>query len=513
MKTWRLICTLLACLLAASLGAAQSLTLVYWHDFKTVPGGEWSKRYVNTTPNGQRTFLGQFGAEEVTLELDELEEHSIVKVTFELFIINTWEGSVGFNSGPDIWDLNVFTPSDCCELENLIHTTFANCDCDYQAFPANHPDARYRGLTAADEVNTLGYPEDSVYYLTFTFFHTAPNLAFRFSATPHLQALDDESWGIDNIYVEMDYLAPHSCTAQRELPAQYGAGYPVPVTITVEPDDHVDVVESLIVEETPPADWPVTDITNGGVFDSTTGIIKWGPFMDAEARVLSYTTTPPSWVYRTFAFDGFVSINGESEMVCGDAEIGPGSYHPADTDEDWRMEADEVTAYGAAWAKGEGWPSEPSPIPASYVTNAGLLWYTGEAYLFDGSQEPPWVAGGTKSAGTAVAGVSTMAGGGLLVSLAVTPDAGTHLFAVEDMPPAGWTVSSISDGGQYDANNAMVKWGLFTGDSTRTLSYVLTPALGAGEMRTFAGSASFDGSTVAVRGVRVFPGRDPVTPI
>ncbi len=63
--------------------------------------------------------------------------------------------------------------------------------------------------------------------------------------------------------------------------------------------------------------------------------------------------------------------------------------HPADTNDDWRMEIGEVTAYGAAWKTGATWPVPPNPIPIDYVTNAGFLWINGEIYHFDATQNPP----------------------------------------------------------------------------------------------------------------------------
>jgi hypothetical protein len=47
------------------------------------------------------------------------------------------------------------------------------------------------------------------------------------------------------------------------------------------------------------------------------------------------------------------------------------------------MVVSEMTAYGAAWKKGQGWPVGPSPIPISYVTRSGYLWRMGEAYHYD----------------------------------------------------------------------------------------------------------------------------------
>ena len=45
----------------------------------------------------------------------------------------------------------------------------------------------------------------------------------------------------------------------------------------------------------------------------------------------------------------------------------------------------EVTAYGAAWRRGEVWPVGPAPIPINHVTRAAFLWRSGECYRRDAS--------------------------------------------------------------------------------------------------------------------------------
>jgi hypothetical protein len=47
-----------------------------------------------------------------------------------------------------------------------------------------------------------------------------------------------------------------------------------------------------------------------------------------------------------------------------------------------------MTAYGAAWKKGQGWTEGPAPIPIGYVTRAGYLWRSGEVYHYDPTADP-----------------------------------------------------------------------------------------------------------------------------
>jgi hypothetical protein len=490
----------------ATVTPAQSLDTVYSNDFSSSVGSEWSHPDRSTTPVGLRTFLGHFSNEEVVLYLDDLAEHCTVTVSFELFVINSWEGSIGTYSGPDIFDVNATTPSDCCEGVNLLHTTFANCACRYQAYPHTYPDVHHAGLTGADEVNTLGYEDDSVYYLSFTFYHSGEDLRLSFSGSPDLQGWQDESWGIDNIVVQMDTSGTHCCRAVRTLPEGFGAGYSFPVSIAVQPNPRAD---SYVVEEKTPMGWAITAINEGGSFDLGTRTIKWGPFFGEESRTLSYEATPPSYQVGNGFFKGTMTVDGDSELVCGDNVLASGAYHPADTDTDWDIEAEEYTAYAAAWRNGDTWDTGPVPIPSDFVANAGMIWKSGESYHYDASASPPWVGGASEEetlAGGQIEGAfadsSYRAGRNLEVSLEVMPHVGTRAFVVQDAPPAGWIVAEISDGGVWDELTGMVKWGPFADDEKRTLTYEVMPPLGSSGEATFLGNASFNGTKALVLGAR-----------
>jgi hypothetical protein len=503
MRISRLLTFLVIAALAVPVASAQSMVTVYAHDFESAVGPEWSKYLRSTTPVGSRTFLGEFTGEPVWLELHDLPDHCRVTVSFELFIINSWEGSLGWNAGPDVWDLNVSSgPPSQCPLENLLHTSFANCECDYQAYPSAFPGVYNPGLTDADEVNTLGYDVDSVYYLTFSFFHDAEDLYFEFQASPDLQGINDESWGIDNITVQMDTDQRYCCRTVRGLPAGYGAGTELPVYIGVSPDPRS---QAWVVEEMPPTGWTINYINEGGLFEAATGKIKWGPFFDDQNRLLAYAIQPPSDASGDHEFSGIASFDGESEPICGETVLAPGGYHPADLDHDWMLEADELTAYAAAWFEGDPWTNDFHPITAELVTNAGFIWRSGESYAFDATVTPPWspTGGGVAVGGTAVGELRRGVGRDLQVAIHTAPGAGIHAWAVEDRVPAGWQVTEVSHGGRVDPETNQVRWGPFFDDQPRSLTYTAAPADGQPFDRvSFAGIASYDGQAVTVKGVR-----------
>jgi hypothetical protein len=88
----------------------------------------------------------------------------------------------------------------------------------------------------------------------------------------------------------------------------------------------------------------------------------------------------------------------------------------------------------------------------------------------------------------------------------VTIDAPTTASAValEVVVPAGWTVTTISDGGLWDEAHRKVKWGPFFESLSRTVTFEVSPigpprGVKTGRLRGFeplsriSGTVSFDG--------------------
>lgn len=211
---------LTGCGLLASLnpfGSSPPQT-VYTTDFEQGAGPEWTSQQTDTTPIGARTFLGQFSNDTISLNLKDLPPHQQVTVSFDLFIIRSWEGNAtldqfGRAAGPDLWELSVEDQSP------LLKTTFSNVDflegLNRQAYPDSWPGGQdHPARTGAKENNSLGFTTkfqepyvttrtmDAVYGLSFTFAHSGDDLMLNFSAFG-LQAITDESWGLDNIRVRV----------------------------------------------------------------------------------------------------------------------------------------------------------------------------------------------------------------------------------------------------------------------------------------------------------------------
>lgn len=190
--------------------------------------------------------------------------------------------------------------------------------------------------------------------------------------------------------------------------------------------------------------------------------------------------------------------------------------HPADHQPaDWTLSMSEVTAYGAAWRRGDSWLLPPNPIPIDYVTRAAFLWRGGECYRFDDRANPPlcWVScGGSRGLSPAAAPAGPVAqrllpvvflpGEPLTVAIDIQPSEGTGAYAVEDAIPPGWAITAISNDGEYDGASGRVKWGPFFDSLPRTLSYQVTPPRTTSDPASFTGVSSFDGVSVPIAGQR-----------
>ncbi|MFZ2630165.1 MAG: BACON domain-containing carbohydrate-binding protein, partial [Desulfosalsimonadaceae bacterium] len=89
----------------------------------------------------------------------------------------------------------------------------------------------------------------------------------------------------------------------------------------------------------------------------------------------------------------------------------------------------------------------------------------------------------------------------MTVTISANPSSGISNYAVEDMPPAGWTVSNWSTGGVYDTAHHKVKFGAFFDSNSRTFTYDITPPAGASGVQTFNGTGSIDGTNYPIVGV------------
>jgi hypothetical protein len=135
----------------------------------------------------------------VSLSLRNLPEHTALKISFDLYILKSWDG-VSPAYGPDRWSLAV------ANGPVLFDATFSNnpkvkAEGSYQGYP--HPESLPR--SGAASTNTLGFDTffgDSIYHFDVTFAHSDRSLTLNFSSSLFEgEGMDDESWGVDNVRI------------------------------------------------------------------------------------------------------------------------------------------------------------------------------------------------------------------------------------------------------------------------------------------------------------------------
>lgn len=181
-------------------GPEQPGTLVYFTDFESGAGSEWLPNITTVTPIGNRRFLGEFENATATLNLSGLPAHEEIIITFDLFILKSWDG----NPYTDFWSLAV-------DGQEIFKTTFDTQEflsVHRQSYPDPYPVGDYTPRTGAKENNTLGYafegtPLDSVYGISMTVPHSASSLAIDFTGSELERGIIDESWGLDNMEIRV----------------------------------------------------------------------------------------------------------------------------------------------------------------------------------------------------------------------------------------------------------------------------------------------------------------------
>ncbi len=173
------------------------------------------------SPNSAQRFLGEFGGpaigrtgdpgynhtrvdQTISLSLINLPWHESLTLTFDLYILKSWDGNSPAY-GPDRFRVNV------AGGPTLLDTTFSNnpktsTDASYQNYPATNSPP----WSGAFATNTLGYGNffhDATYRLQYVFVHSAGNVTVNFTSSLFEgKGTADESWGLDNVKVTVKFL-------------------------------------------------------------------------------------------------------------------------------------------------------------------------------------------------------------------------------------------------------------------------------------------------------------------
>lgn len=113
----------------------ESEVVVYSNDFGelNLEGFEGARLFIFEND----TLSGFYHNEEITLTVDELPSHNLLKVTVDIIVHDSWDGNPDDGqSGPDYWVLGV-------DDKEVFRTTFSNTPCEstfclYQSYPDNY---------------------------------------------------------------------------------------------------------------------------------------------------------------------------------------------------------------------------------------------------------------------------------------------------------------------------------------------------------------------------------------
>ncbi len=183
------------------MAAASQAVVVYQNNFETGSAPEFTPAPITLAPNASTQFLGRFSGEapSTTLTLTGLGAHDTITLNFDLYIIQSWDGTGNQGSGPDILQFTA-------DSTPLVDASFANRSGSTQSYSDATPlgGGPFAEKTGSDAENTLGYGDffgtNTVYNMSFTFAHTGSTLTVNFAGVG-IQGAGDESWGLDNFVV------------------------------------------------------------------------------------------------------------------------------------------------------------------------------------------------------------------------------------------------------------------------------------------------------------------------
>lgn len=172
-------------------GLANELLGLYTSDFGSASPNlaSWTGGTITASPSGTK-FLGEYTNDTISLALAAIPGHSELHVSFDLYILKSWDGV----NGPDQWKFSV-------DGKPLVDATFSNTGAQ-QSFPQVIGSANNAPRTGVVSSNTLGYTfwGDTTYHFDFTIPHSAATATLTFQGI-NIQAFTDESWGLNNVVV------------------------------------------------------------------------------------------------------------------------------------------------------------------------------------------------------------------------------------------------------------------------------------------------------------------------
>ncbi|MEI7900625.1 MAG: chitobiase/beta-hexosaminidase C-terminal domain-containing protein, partial [bacterium] len=270
-------------------------------------------------------------------------------------------------------------------------------------------------------------------------------------------------------------------------------------------------------EETLPPGLTASNITENGVFDPTSRVVKWGPFVGRSGATLSYQAAGSAGSYSVsgrWSIDGY-STEGTSTCAVAVAAM-PGSddtypvrpgilatpvITPPGSTALPMVVTMSCTTTGAVvrYTLDGSVPNEASTLytGALSVANTTLI----RARAFAPNAFPSAVRSAYFSQAAAVP--SPQAGCQVVTNtpwmpelrIAVTQAVAGVCWAYELWLPPGLTASNVTETGVFDPTNGVIRWGAFIGRSNAVLSCGLSGRAGAYSLRSRWSVDGYGGET------------------
>ena len=170
-------------------------------------------------------------------------------------------------------------------------------------------------------------------------------------------------------------------SAARHLPGGVSPSltFPVPITIAAPPQ-----TMAVGIEDSPPPDWLVSNISVPGVYDAENHKVKWFFLASSIPAMVSYEVTLPAQLTGENCFLGTISFDGFDQGIEGDQCI------VADCNENGIPDGDDLRDGTSDDLNGNGVPDECECEVDSECLNgsvctydrcvAQVCWHTANAY-------------------------------------------------------------------------------------------------------------------------------------
>ncbi len=188
----------------------RNQTEVYNNNFENNNLSNISNGILN--PFNGSIVLGNYNNAKVDFKLENLPEHDLVIISFDLYIHDNWQGNISAPSGPDLWTMYV-------DGNPYINTTFSNLACQTgyfcppQSYPLDYPNSNHNPRAGAYRTDLPGFcslkvnPNGTTQYkIEKTISHSNKTLGLelmdKLIQKTAADAKCDESWSVDNVVIK-----------------------------------------------------------------------------------------------------------------------------------------------------------------------------------------------------------------------------------------------------------------------------------------------------------------------